>query len=114
MSLCFCFFLMVRRTPIATRTYTPFPDATLCRSGRREGRRAAGGAGAGRAGDRPAVDHPRRGRPDQGDDPIGRPGGSDGGDGNAARPPVARPARRADALGGGTRRRTGVGFVVLL
>src|SRR3546814_15316556 len=51
--------------------------------------------------------YPRRGRPDQGDDPIGRPGGSDGGDGNAARPPVARPARRADALGGGTRRRTG-------
>src|SRR3546814_4743992 len=54
------------------------------------GRPAARGAGADRAGDRPAVDHPRRGRPDQGDDPIGRPGGSDGGDGNAARPPVAQ------------------------
>src|SRR3546814_18059856 len=71
------------------------------------GRPAARGAGADRAGDRPAVDHPRRGRPDQGDDPIGRPGGSDGGDGNAARPPVARPARRADALGRSEERRVG-------
>ncbi len=53
---------------------------------RRDGRPNAGGDGADRHRPPPPLDHPGRGRPDQGDDPLARRQGGDGG---------ARPAARA-------------------